>query len=59
MSPRTPEYLLVAPRDGKADTVAAVSGGPIDPWRSAHDPAAVSSLSRRGRGYPTVLESHA
>ena len=63
--------LLVAAGDEKADAVAAVFDGPIDPScpasllqrhrdvRAVLDPAAASGLSRRGRGFPTVLETHA
>ena len=63
--------LLVAAGDEKADAVAAAFDGPIDPScpasllqrhrdvRAVLDPAAASGLSRRGRGFPTVLETHA
>jgi glucosamine-6-phosphate deaminase len=63
--------LLVATGDDKADAVAAAFDGPVDPScpgsllqrhpdvRAVLDPTAASSLSRRGRGAPTVLEKHA
>lgn len=63
--------LLVATGDDKADAVAAAFDGPVDPScpasllqrhpdvRAVLDPTAASSLSRRGRGLPTVLETHA
>jgi glucosamine-6-phosphate deaminase len=62
--------LLVATGDAKADAVAAAFDGPIDPpcpasllqrhpdVRVVLDPAAASSLSRRGRGVSTVRENH-
>ena len=64
--------LLVATGDEKADAVAAAFDGPVDQRSPASllqrhpdvrvvlDPAAASSLSRRGRGLPpTSLENHA
>ena len=63
--------LLVATGGDKADAVAAAFDGPVDPScpgsllqrhpdvRAVLDPTAASSLSRRGRGVPTVLETHA
>ena len=63
--------LLVATGDDKADAVAAAFDGPVDPScpgsllqrhpdvRAVLDPTAASSLSRRGRGAPSVLETHA
>ncbi len=63
--------LLVATGDGKADAVAAAFDGPVDQRSPASllqrhpdvrvvlDPAAASSLSRRGRGFRQILENHA
>jgi glucosamine-6-phosphate deaminase len=63
--------LLVTSGDAKADAVAAAFDGPVDPTcpasllkrhpdvRAGQDPTAASSLSRRGRGLPTVLEHDA
>jgi glucosamine-6-phosphate deaminase len=63
--------LLVATGDGKADAVAAAFDGPVDQRSPASllqrhpdvrvvlDPAAASSLSRRGRGLRPALENHA